>query len=78
MTNKEAIIVFDPVTCTLEQAIQKGMIDLPKKFKIATEILNLLHILQSKNKIIRDLRSSNLAINDKFQVKILDFGIFYL
>ena len=76
MTNQEAIIIFDSVTCTLEQALQKGLLKNPQKFNIAGELLNLIDILQSKNKIIRDLRPGMLAINGNFQLKLLDFGKF--
>jgi len=74
MTKSEAIIIFDPVVCTLELALQKGMLKIQQKLIVAGEILNLINLLQSKNKIIRDLRPGILALDEHFQMKLLDFG----
>ena len=45
MTKSEAIIIFDPVVCTLELALQKGMLKIQQKLIVAGEILNLINLL---------------------------------
>lgn len=43
---------------------------------LPVQVVNALHYLQSELKVIhRDVKPSNILINEKGQVKICDFGI---
>ncbi|MCB1581979.1 MAG: serine/threonine-protein kinase [Marinicella sp.] len=46
-----------------------------RKFDIALALLEALKTAHSKNIIHRDLKPENIMINDKGEVKVLDFGI---
>ena len=41
---------------------------------VISQILNGLHYMHSKNRVHRDIKSHNILINKKGQVKLADFG----
>lgn len=73
--NKEGFLVFEYFTCTLEQALNGRLIKEDNKPIISQTIYRILETFQRGKKIHRDFRPGNIGLNEKKQIKLLDFGI---
>ena len=60
---------------TLSTKIRRGPIPLKELVSIGTEITDALESAHAKGIVHRDLKPANIFINDRKQVKILDFGL---
>ncbi len=60
---------------TLKQILKNGPIDLRLAILYAENIAEALAYAHSHNVIHRDIKPENILIDDKFETKILDFGI---
>jgi len=58
-----------------------GLIDMAYKFSdvqvksITKQLLDVLQFMHSRNYVHRDLKTSNILISDRFEVKLADFGL---
>ena len=60
---------------TLKEKIQKGPLSLEEAVDIAAQIAEGLHEAHEKKIVHRDLKSANVMLTSKGQVKIMDFGL---
>ena len=60
---------------TLADQIRRGPLDLKNLVSMAIQIADALESAHSKGIVHRDLKPANIFINDREQVKILDFGL---
>jgi serine/threonine protein kinase len=74
---KEGFLIFEYFTCTLEQALNGRLINEDLKPSVVTSVYRILESLQKGKKIHRDLRPGNIGLNEKKQIRLLDFGIFF-
>ncbi len=62
---------------SLSRRIEKGRLDIPDAVSIAIQIAEGLQAAHEAGIVHRDIKSSNIIVSDKGQVKILDFGLAY-
>jgi tetratricopeptide (TPR) repeat protein/predicted Ser/Thr protein kinase len=60
---------------TLREKIAKGLIRIDEILRIAVQAAEGLQEAHKEGIVHRDIKSANIMINDKNQVKILDFGL---
>lgn len=72
---KEGYLVFESFSCTLEQALNGRLIKDEIKSSITMSCYRILEALQKGKKMHRDLRPGNIGLNEKKQIKLLDFGM---
>ena len=60
---------------TLKDKIQSGPLKLKEAIEIAIQIAQGLHVAHEKGIVHRDIKSANIMLTPKGQVKILDFGL---
>jgi serine/threonine protein kinase len=60
---------------TLAEKIKRGPLNLDEVLDIAVQIADGLQAAHEKHIVHRDIKSSNIFITDKGQVKIMDFGL---
>lgn len=60
---------------SLKDIIGKGPLEMDKALNFAIQIADGLEEAQGKNVIHRDIKSSNIMLNNKSQAKIMDFGL---
>ena len=60
---------------TLEQRIKSGPLKLEEALEIAMQVSGGLREAHEKGIVHRDIKSSNIMLTEKGQVKIMDFGI---
>lgn len=76
MKDKEVWIVTDLVNgLTLSQASKIKQFTEEQIAYIANKILKAIHFLHSNNIVHRDIKGSNILIDNKANVKIIDFGL---
>ena len=59
----------------LKQLVEAGPLNLRDVIKIASQIADGLHAAHTRNIVHRDIKSANIMITGKGQVKIMDFGL---
>jgi serine/threonine protein kinase len=62
---------------SLSRKVEKGRLDVAEAVQIAIQIAEGLQAAHEKEIIHRDIKSSNIIVSDKGQVRILDFGLAY-
>jgi TolB-like protein/Flp pilus assembly protein TadD len=71
--------IFIVMSCfdgqTLKEKIESGPLKIEEALKIAIQAAEGLQAAHEKGIIHRDIKSSNIMINEKGQVKIMDFGL---
>jgi serine/threonine protein kinase len=60
---------------TLAEKIKRGPLNLDETLDIAVQIADRLQAAHEKHIVHQDIKSSNIYITDKGQVKIMDFGL---
>ena len=60
---------------TLAQALGKGPLPLPSALRLARGVAEVLEAIHARGLVFRDLKPSNIILNDDSGVKVLDFGI---
>jgi serine/threonine protein kinase len=60
---------------TLSERIRRGPLEIHALVKIAIQMTDALESAHAKGIVHRDLKPANIFINDRDQVKILDFGL---
>jgi serine/threonine protein kinase len=60
---------------SISKKIEKGRLDVTEAVWIAIQIAEGLQVAHEKGIVHRDIKSSNIIVSDKGQVKILDFGL---
>lgn len=60
---------------SLKRIIEKGPLKVEKALDFAIQIAEALEAAQEKNIVHRDIKSSNIMITPRDQVKIMDFGL---
>ena len=75
LNSLEAYIVFqDYFQFTLEDLLMKKKLNFDQQLKITSQILNVLYFFQEKNEILLDFQPWNFGIDEKLNIKLLDFG----
>jgi serine/threonine-protein kinase len=71
--------IFIVMTCfdgqTLKEKIESGPLKIDEALKITIQAAEGLQAAHEKGIIHRDIKSANIMINEKDQVKIMDFGL---
>jgi serine/threonine protein kinase len=60
---------------TLEEAINLGKLDLPRKLDVLVQICKALGYAHKNGVIHRDIKPGNILIDPESQVRVVDFGI---
>jgi serine/threonine protein kinase/Tol biopolymer transport system component len=60
---------------TLAQAIERGPLPVDRVVRLALGVAEVLEAIHAKGLVFRDLKPSNIILNDDTGVKVLDFGI---
>jgi serine/threonine protein kinase len=60
---------------TLAQAIDRGALPLARVTRLALGVAEVLEAIHAKGLVFRDLKPSNIILNEETGVKVLDFGI---
>ncbi|EPR78029.1 Cell division protein kinase [Spraguea lophii 42_110] len=71
----EIFVVFPYVNTDLSRLIRKELIKRDDMKYILLQIIEGLNYLHENNVIHRDLKSSNILVNDNMEIKIADFGL---
>ena len=75
LNSLEAYIVFqDYFQFTLEDLLMKKKLNFDQQLKITSQILKVLYFFQEKNEILLDFQPWNFGIDEKLNIKLLDFG----
>jgi TolB-like protein/tetratricopeptide (TPR) repeat protein/predicted Ser/Thr protein kinase len=60
---------------SLRKKIESGPLELDEALRIATQVAEGLQIAHKKGIVHRDIKSSNIMLDDRNQAKIMDFGL---
>lgn len=75
---ENSCFILEYISNSLDKLLRKKTIDLPwypLRLNIALDIARGLNFLHSNNIIHRDLKSSNILVDENFKAKICDFGL---
>jgi len=73
--NNKIYLIFEFIAFTLETALNQNLITEQNRDNLVKQILYIIGILQTEEKIITDIRPGIFGINEEIQIKFLDFGI---
>ena len=59
----------------LRKKLESGPLELDEALRIATQVAEGLQIAHKKGIVHRDIKSSNIMVDDRNQAKIMDFGL---
>lgn len=59
----------------LDQLIKQGPLEIPKIAQIAVQVVDALDTAHKNRIVHRDIKPANISLNDRGQVKVLDFGL---
>jgi len=60
---------------SLRKKLESGPLELDEALRIATQVADGLQIAHKKGIVHRDIKSSNIMVDDRNQAKIMDFGL---
>jgi serine/threonine-protein kinase len=60
---------------SLRKKLESGPLELDEALRIATQVAEGLQIAHKKGIVHRDIKSSNIMVDDRNQAKIMDFGL---
>lgn len=71
----KAYIVLENFLYTLETAIESRILNHENKLKITKQCLEVISYLQKEHQYILDIRPGVFSINEKMEIKLIDFGL---
>jgi drug/metabolite transporter (DMT)-like permease/tetratricopeptide (TPR) repeat protein len=74
----DRFLTMDVVRGTdLRQLLDRGPVPLEKLYRILTEMAQVLGFIHSRLYVHCDIKSDNIRLNDRGQVKLMDFGLMH-